>query len=53
MMDSPEYLENAVQKLKIYSENDFIPGKNLITTMETQQCPLNTRQLENLIKTLL
>lgn len=50
MMDSPEYLENAIQKLKLYSENDFIPGVNLITTMETQQSPLNIRLLEKLIK---
>lgn len=49
MMDLPDYLENAVQKMKLYSDNNYLPGRNLITTMETQQCPLNTRQLEKII----
>ena len=49
MMDSPDYLENALKKLKLYNENNYFPGKNLIMTMETQYTPINTRQIEQFI----
>ena len=53
MMDDPEYLERTIQKLKTYSENKIIPGKNLIITMETQATPINLKQIETLIKEFL
>ena len=53
MMDDKEYRERTIQKLKIYSENNIIPGKNLIITMETQATPINLRQIEALIKEFL
>ena len=52
-MDDPEYSTNAAGKLLIYGENHICPGKNLIITMETQDCPLNPRYVENLIKKFL
>lgn len=52
-MDSPEYTANAAGKLVIYGENHIYPGKNLIITMETQNCPLNPRYIESLIKEFL
>ena len=53
MMDDPEYLERTIQKLKLYSENKILPGKNLIITMESQSSPINVRQIETLIKEFL
>ena len=53
LMDSPDYMEATLQKLKAYNENGILPGKNLIFTMESASCPLNTRQVENLIREFL
>ena len=53
MMDDTEYLERTIQKLKLYSENKILPGKNLIITMESKLYPLNARQIEILIKEFL
>ena len=53
MMDSPDYAIQTAAKLKLFSENNIHPGKNLILTMETLDAPLNTRQVESLIKAFL
>ena len=53
MMDDSEYLERTIQKLKLYSENKILPGKNLIITLESQSSPINVRQIETLIKEFL
>ena len=53
MMDSPDYMERAIQKIRIYNENNYFIGKNLIITMETQFNHLNIHQLERLIETFL
>ena len=53
MMDDAEYLEKALRKLQLYSENNYFPGINFIITMESQQSPINTRQLEQIIKNYL
>ena len=53
LMDNPEYLERTIQKLKVYSENKILPGKNLIITMETHATPINLKQIETLIKEFL
>ena len=50
MMDDAEYLEKALRKLQLYNDNNYFPGINLIITMESQHSPINTRQLEKLIK---
>ena len=49
LMDDPEYSKNAAGKLRLYTENGILPGRNLIITMETQTEPLSTRALEKLI----
>ena len=49
LMDSPEYSNNAAGKLRLYTENGILPGRNLIITMETQNEQLSTRTLEKLI----
>lgn len=50
MMDDPEYAIRAAEKIQLYQENGFFPGKNLIITMETSKKPLSSRGLKNLIK---
>lgn len=49
MMDNPEYVENVVEKIDIYHENDYFEGENLIFTMENKQCPLTTKKIEQLV----
>lgn len=53
MMDDPEYSTNAAGKLSLFAENNIFPGRNLIITMETKDCPLNPRHIEKLIKEFL
>ena len=53
MMDDPDYAARAAEKLELYAENGFFPGKNLIITMETSAKPLSSKLLKSLIKTYL
>ena len=53
MMDDPEYAARATEKLELYAENGFFPGKNLIITMETSAKPLSSKLLKSVIKTYL
>ncbi|MCQ2586529.1 MAG: hypothetical protein MJ174_00330 [Treponema sp.] len=53
MMDDPEYSANAVGKLKVFNENHFIQGKNLIITMETQSNPLTAKEVRGVIEEFL
>lgn len=53
IMDNPEYSNNAAGKLRLYTENGILPGRNLIITMETQKELLNIRVLEKLISEFL
>ena len=50
MMDDPEYAEQAVRKLKQYVRSGYLPGENLIVTMETKQNPVSLRELKLLIE---
>ena len=49
LMDSPDYSNNAAGKLRLYTENGILTGRNLIITMETKTEPLSTKTLEKLI----
>ena len=53
LMDSPDYMEGTLHKLKTYNENGIFPGKNLLFTMESAACKLSTKQVENLIREFL
>ncbi len=53
MMDDPEYAARAAEKLQLYAENGFFPGKNLIVTMETSKKQLSSKMLKEIIKTYL
>lgn len=53
MMDDPEYSANAVGKFKIFNENHFKQGKNLIITMESQSNPLTAKETLRVIEDFL
>lgn len=53
LMDSPDYVQNAVSKLNLYTENKITPGKNLIITMETTAEPLTPSVIEQMINNFL
>lgn len=48
MMDKPDYACKAVHKLKIYQQNNFFPGDNLILSEETTEEPLSSKTVESL-----
>lgn len=50
MMDSPDYFQDAMGKLAMYSQNGIWPGKNLIITYETKQLPIDVKMVEELIR---
>lgn len=52
-MDDSDYSMKTVMKLRTYSKNGFIPGKNLILTMECDGIPLDRKEVETLVKTFL
>lgn len=53
LMDSTEYSKNAAGKLRLYTENGILAGRNLIITMETQTEPPSIKALEKLIEEFL
>ena len=53
MMDNKDYIIKALKKKNSYISNNFIVGDNLIETYESQSCPLDTRNVEKIIKTFL
>ena len=50
MMDDPEYLDHALEKIHRYEKAGFFPGTELILTHETSERPLQTRIIENVIE---
>ena len=49
LMDKPNYVVNAISKLKLYIESGYIPGNNLITTYESKDTPLDILYVDLLI----
>lgn len=49
MMDAPFYVQNFLKKMKIYLDNQITPDINLITTLETQDNPLSSQNVQELI----
>lgn len=49
MMDDPKYATQTAEKLALYAQNDFYPGKNLIITMETTKQPLSSKMVKGVI----
>lgn len=52
-MDDAEYCEKALLKLRTLSENGIVLGKNLLITLETLNCPLDMKMVEEMLKMLL
>ena len=50
MMDDRGYSRDAVERVKDMNRNGIILGKNLIITEETGNCPLNTTEIDAVIK---
>lgn len=53
MMDDEDYKDNVVGKLNLYAGNGFLPGRNLIFSMESVEESLDTRVVEKMIKEFL
>ncbi len=45
MMEDSDYCKEALLKINKYNKFGYMPGKNLITTFESSNCPLNTRNI--------
>ena len=50
LMDDPDYATRTAEKIQLYQENGFFPGKNLIITMETNQKPISSKVVTSIIK---
>ena len=50
LMDHPDYISRACQKIKLYCDNGIIPGIKLILTYETREHPLAMDQVEKIVK---
>lgn len=50
IMDDEEYVQRAVEKQNVYAKNGWISGKNMIFTMETRDCPLNSKVIEKIVR---
>ncbi len=49
MMDDREYLKHAVDRVKTYTKEGYILGKNLLLSEETGASPLGTNEIESII----
>ena len=48
--DDPRYMNDSLDKQKLYIANGFIPSTNLILTYETQNTPLTMDTIERVIR---
>ena len=53
MMDDREYKDAAVCKMREYEENGYYQFDSVIWTFESLKCPMNTREIRNMVKSLL
>ena len=53
MMDDPDYVHKALNKINTYIRNGYIPGKNLLLTYESRAIPLNMRNAEAQLRAIL
>ena len=49
-MDDPQYVQKALEKIRLYEENGIFIGEQLILTFESYEKPLDHRELELLIE---
>ncbi|WP_276873817.1 hypothetical protein [Levyella massiliensis] len=50
MMGNPDYQNRAHQKIRYYQKHNFIVGKNLIVSAETEALPLDIEEVETLVR---
>lgn len=50
LMDQPAYASNTISKLRLYTENNLLPGIHLITTYETLEHPLDMDMVVKIIE---
>lgn len=50
MMDNIAYANKNVTKLQSYAQDGYIPGKNMIITFETSQCPVSSVTIRKMIE---
>lgn len=50
MMDHPEYVKNALEKMSLYEENGYWYGDALLLSFETSTNPLNTKNVEKMLR---
>ena len=53
MMDSPDYVKGAMEKLGLYSEQGYWYGDTLLFSFETSVSPLNTKNVERMLSQFL
>lgn len=53
MMDNPEYVESALNRMELYEKNGIFPGDRLLFSWETMAMPLNMRTVETMLKKFL
>ena len=52
-MDDARYVNEFVQKMNVYIENEIIPGDNVIVSYETMNHPLNIHNVKLLVNRLI
>ena len=52
LMNDPDYVENAIQKIAHYAASGYILGKNFIITFESSTTTLSVKQVQSYIKTI-
>ena len=50
MIDNPQYMENALAKIKLYAQAGILPGEQLIMTFETAEMPLSVERINQVIR---
>ena len=50
MMSNSEYAEKTVKKIERYVLDGYLPGENFLMTFESEQYPLSTKAVEQIIK---
>ena len=53
MMDNPEYVESALNRMELYEKNGIFPGDRLLFSWETMAIPLNMRTVDTMLKRVL
>ena len=53
IMDDPDYLDRALEKMSSYNRNGIFPGSSLICTFESRKRPLSSADVERLIAAML